>query len=59
MSATAQKIEPTEAKSVPTEPVECPNCGFKIYDGEVVRSRCFKIHTAEALCRCKKWVTVR
>ena len=33
-------------------------CGHKIYDGEVVRSRCIKLHTGEALCRCKTWVKV-
>lgn len=41
----------------PVETVTCV-CGHKIYDGEVVRSRCVKLHEGQALCRCKKWVGV-
>lgn len=33
-------------------------CGHKIFDGEVIRSRCVKVHESMALCRCKKWVSV-
>lgn len=33
-------------------------CGHKIYDGDVVRSRCVKLHEGLALCRCKEWVWV-
>jgi hypothetical protein len=41
-----------------TEPVVCA-CGFKIWDGEVVRSRVLRIlpdRHFEAKCKCKRWV---
>lgn len=39
-------------------PIDCV-CGFKIWDGEVVRSRVLRILPDghfEAKCRCKRWV---
>ncbi|WP_422134940.1 hypothetical protein [Endozoicomonas sp. ALD040] len=39
------------------ETVTC-TCGHKIFDGEVIRSRCVKVFESKALCRCKKWVSV-
>ena len=41
----------------PVETVTCI-CGHRIFDGEVVRSRCVKLHEGTALCRCKQWVSV-
>jgi len=43
--------------SAAREPIECP-CGWKIYDGEMVRSRCVNLRNGMALCRCKRWITV-
>ncbi len=57
MSDAARKL-PENPVFSPLKPVSCPNCGFKIFDGEVIRSRCVRIHTAEALCRCKAWVNI-
>ena len=37
--------------------VKCA-CGHVIYDGQVIRSRCVKLHEQSALCRCKRWVKV-
>jgi hypothetical protein len=39
-------------------PVDCPACGRRIFDGEVIRSRCVKVAEGLALCRCKGWVRV-
>ena len=55
MSNAARELNTGSAEHLPE--VKC-SCGHKIFDGEVIRSRCVKIHTAEALCRCKKWVKV-
>lgn len=38
--------------------VTCPQCEHRIYDGEVVRSRCVRLHEGRALCRCKAWLVV-
>lgn len=37
--------------------VRC-TCGRIVYDGEVIRSRCVRVRTGEALCKCKRWVKV-
>lgn len=39
--------------------VQC-ECGFDIFDGEVIRSRVVRLKDrgAEAKCRCKRWVRV-
>lgn len=45
-------------KTKATEPIQC-ECGFKIWDGEVVRSRVLRIRADgwfEAKCRCKRWI---
>lgn len=42
------------------DPVVCP-CGFRIYDGEVIRSRVIRVMETgcEAkCCRCKRWSLV-
>lgn len=33
-------------------------CGFRVYDGEVVRCRVFNPHVGAAKCRCTRWVHV-
>lgn len=62
MSAMAQTQQATrqstDSQLKSTKAVHCPECDFKIYDGEVVRSRCFKLHESKALCRCKEWVDI-
>ena len=40
------------------QPVLCPHCGFTIFDGDAIRSRCVKPIQAVAKCRCKQWVDV-
>ena len=48
----------------PIEPirpaVHCHQCGQKVFDGLVVKSRIVRVllHGAEAKCRCKAWVQV-
>ncbi|MTI12106.1 hypothetical protein [Sansalvadorimonas verongulae] len=46
----------------PAAPVKdeviCPKCDHRIWDGEVIRSRCVKLRDGVALCRCKAWVKV-
>jgi len=40
------------------QPIVC-ECGFRIWDGEVVRSRVLRIREDEhfeAKCRCKRWI---
>lgn len=41
-------------------PVHCPDCGFKLFDGLVLKSRIIRVfpHGAEAKCRCKRWTRV-
>lgn len=47
---------------VPIRPViNCPACGFKIFDGFAIRCRAVRFlpdDRAEAKCRCKHWVEV-
>ena len=43
--------------SMPPDAVSC-KCGHRIFDGQVVRSRCVKPAEGIALCRCKEWVKV-
>ena len=50
--SAAQQVSPIR------EPVHCPKCQFRIYDGEVIRSRCVHLVNRKALCRCKSWVPV-
>lgn len=41
-----------------TDPITC-ECGFKIWDGEVVRSRVLRIRPDgyfDAKCKCKRWI---
>jgi len=41
------------------QPYHCPNCHYKIYDGEVIKSRITKPTTPmQALCRCKQMITL-
>jgi|GEM_PF-4709057 len=42
---------------LPPDAVVC-QCGFVIFDGEVIRSRAVKPKQGLALCRCKRWVEV-
>jgi len=44
-------------KTLPNDAVVC-QCGFVIFDGEVIRSRAVKPKQGLALCRCKRWVQV-
>jgi len=42
------------------QPIVC-ECGFRIWDGEVVRSRVLRIREDdhfEAKCRCKRWLSI-
>lgn len=40
------------------QPVDC-ECGFRIFDGEVIRSRVVKLFPVPvAKCRCREWVRV-
>ncbi len=57
MSDLAPKSELNKAHFAKIDTVTC-KCGHKIFDGEVVRSRCVKVHESMALCRCKEWVSV-
>lgn len=44
----------------PSEPIQC-ECGFRIWDGEVVRSRVLRVRDDgwfEAKCRCKRWIFI-
>lgn len=53
MSEVVQKMGPRPA-------VRC-QCGHTLFDGVVVKSRVvrlFPLGGAEALCRCKRWITV-
>lgn len=34
------------------------DCGYRIFDGEVVRARVVKPAEGLAKCRCKRWVRV-
>lgn len=48
------------SKTKATEPIQC-ECGFRIWDGEVVRSRVLRIREDqqfEAKCRCKRWIAL-
>lgn len=52
----------TAASSVPRPirpEVRC-QCGFVLFDGDVVRARVIRLQPrgAEAKCRCKRWVAV-
>ena len=40
-------------------PVSC-ECGFLVFDGQVLRARVIRLKAqgAEAKCRCKRWVAV-
>ena len=43
-----------------SDPITC-ECGFRIWDSEVVRSRVLRITPAgwfEAKCKCKRWVSL-
>lgn len=40
------------------QPVICPHCGFTIFDGDAIRSRCVKPVEAVAKCRCKRFISV-
>lgn len=53
MNAVVQQLRP----AAPPAPVIC-ECGFKIFDGEVIRSRVVHLVKGEAKCRCKRWVSV-
>lgn len=33
-------------------------CGYRLFDGEVIRSRVVKPSEGLAKCRCKRWVRV-
>lgn len=57
MQNTALKLPQEPEKTL--DIVKCPKCQHVIFDGEVIRSRCVKVHTAEALCRCKEWVKIQ
>lgn len=57
MSNTALQLPAVTEQ--PLQPIKCPKCEHVIFDGEVIRSRCVKVQTAEALCRCKAWVRIR
>ena len=56
MKSVSSDQLPVDSKKA-IETVTC-TCGHKIFDGEVVRSRCVKVLESKALCRCKKWVGV-
>lgn len=48
------------SKTKATEPIKC-ECGFRIWDGEVVRSRVLRLTDTdqfEAKCRCKRWIAI-
>ena len=50
-------IDPT----APLRPnVFCPHCGFRLFDGLVIKARIIRVFPkgAEAKCRCKAWVEV-
>jgi len=52
----------TAASSMPRpirSEVRC-QCGFVLFDGDVVRARVIRLLSrgAEAKCRCKRWVAV-
>ncbi|MFZ5658754.1 MAG: hypothetical protein ACOY5C_02730 [Pseudomonadota bacterium] len=51
-----RSIEPLPAAR---QEVVC-ECGFRLFDGEVIRARVVKLgdHGAYAKCRCKRWVGV-
>lgn len=53
MSAVVQQLRPEKRPAS----VIC-ECGFKIFDGEVIRSRVVHLQRGEAKCRCKRWVQV-
>jgi len=47
-------------KPKPPAPIQC-KCGFRIWDGDVVRSRVLRLTSGarfEAKCRCKRWIRV-
>lgn len=53
----AQATQPEAAP--PRQPIDCP-CGWRIFDGEVIRARVVRLvgHGVEAKCRCKEWLRV-
>lgn len=51
MSQTTERAAPLHP------PVHCPQCGFKIFDGRVIKARIVTIIPEPwAKCRCKHWV---
>jgi hypothetical protein len=56
MSAPAARIGGRLVDVHPSA-VTC-ECGHRIYDGVVIRSRCIDPRKGTALCRCKRWVRV-
>lgn len=54
-------MNPTTEPAIPLRPpVHCPDCGFKLFDGLVIKARIIRIFPkgAEAKCRCKRWTPV-
>lgn len=49
-----------QARPTPIRPPVRCQCGYKIFDGLVVRSRVLRVLAsgAEAKCKCRKWVRV-